>query len=92
MARKNDQLHDIQSVADILRVSLNTARKLCESQVLPATNVCSGSKNHAWRVRQSDLDRFLDERANLSATFTREDLGEAIRLLRMVAQTLPGHR
>ena len=54
-----DKLLIIKEVAQILRVSERSVNRYIESGKLKA------SKIGQWRIKQSDLDRFLDEYTNV---------------------------
>ena len=53
-----DKLLTIEEVAEILRVSSRSVNRYIESGRLKA------SKLGVWRIKQSDLDRFLEETSN----------------------------
>lgn len=60
MANKfEDKLLTIEEVAEILRVSSRSVNRYIESGRLKA------SKLGVWRIKQSDLDRFLEETSNI---------------------------
>lgn len=60
MAKQDsDKLLTIEEVAEILRVSTRSVNRYIESGRLKA------SKIGWWRIKQSDLDRFLEENSNL---------------------------
>jgi len=59
MANKSeDKLLTIEEVAKILRVSSRSVNRYIESGRLKA------SKLGVWRIKQSDLDKFLEETSN----------------------------
>jgi len=53
-----EKLFTIEEVAEILRVHTRTVTRYIESGRLKA------SKLGVWRIRQSDLNAFLDETSN----------------------------
>jgi len=53
-----DKLLTIEEVAEILRVSSRSVNRYIESGRLKA------SKLGVWRIKRSDLDRFLEETSN----------------------------
>ncbi len=55
----SEKLLTIEEVADILRVSYRSVIRYIESGRLKA------SKIGVWRIRQFDLDKFLEETSNL---------------------------
>lgn len=58
MSMEKDKLLTIEEVADILRVSERSVNRYIVSGKLKA------SKIGWWRIKQSDLDRFLEETSN----------------------------
>ena len=58
--KPEDKLLTIEEVAEILRVSSRSVNRYIESVRLKA------SKLGVWRIKQSDLDRFLEETSNQS--------------------------
>ena len=54
-----EKLLTVEEVADILRVSYRTVVRYIESGRLPA------SKIGVWRIKQSDLDDFLNKTSNV---------------------------
>ena len=56
---QEDKLLTIEEVAEILRVSSRSVNRYIESGRLKA------SKLGVWRIKQSDLDRFLEETSNI---------------------------
>ena len=56
--KPEDKLLTIEEVAEILRVSSRSVNRYIESGRLKA------SKLGVWRIKQSDLDRFLEETSN----------------------------
>ena len=58
MNKQEDKLLTIEEVAEILRVSSRSVNRYIESGRLKA------SKLGVWRIKQSDLDRFLEETSN----------------------------
>ena len=58
--KQEDKLLTIEEVAEILRVSSRSVNRYIESGRLKA------SKLGVWRIKQSDLDRFLEETSNQS--------------------------
>jgi len=56
--KQEDKLLTIEEVAEILRVSSRSVNRYIESGRLKA------SKLGVWRIKQSDLDRFLEETSN----------------------------
>jgi len=58
--KPEDKLLTIEEVAEILRVSSRSVNRYIESGRLKA------SKLGVWRIKQSDLDRFLEETSNQS--------------------------
>ena len=57
--KQEDKLLTIEEVAKILRVSSRSVNRYIESGRLKA------SKLGVWRIKQSDLDRFLEETSNV---------------------------
>ena len=55
-----DKLLTIKEVAKILRVSERSVNRYIEARKLKA------SKIGQWRIRQSDIDTFLDKSSNVS--------------------------
>jgi len=60
MTNKTDKLLTIEEVAEILRVSTRTIVRYIESGKLKA------SKIGVWRIKQSDLDAFLEKTSNVN--------------------------
>ena len=58
--KQEDKLLTIEEVAEILRVSSRSVNRYIESGRLKA------SKLGVWRIKQSDLDKFLEETSNQS--------------------------
>ena len=58
--KPEDKLLTIEEVAEILRVSSRSVNRYIESGRLKA------SKLGVWRIKQSDLDKFLEETSNQS--------------------------
>ena len=56
--KQEDKLLTIEEVAEILRVSSRSVNRYIESGRLKA------SKLGVWRIKRSDLDRFLEETSN----------------------------
>jgi len=56
--KQEDKLLTIEEVAEILRVSSRSVNRYIESGRLKA------SKLGVWRIKQADLDRFLEETSN----------------------------
>jgi len=56
--KQKDKLLTIEEVAEILRVSSRSVNRYIESGRLKA------SKLGVWRIKQSDLDNFLEETSN----------------------------
>jgi len=54
-----DKLLTIKEVAEILRVSERSVNRYIESRKLKA------SKIGQWRIKQSDLDEFLEKNLNI---------------------------
>jgi len=59
MDNKNDKLLNIEEVAKILRVSTRSVIRYIESGKLKA------SKIGVWRIKESDIQLFLDDTSNL---------------------------
>lgn len=57
--KPEDKLLTIEEVAEILRVSSRSVNRYIESGRLKA------SKLGVWRIKRSDLDRFLEETSNI---------------------------
>ncbi|RIK82256.1 DNA-binding protein [candidate division KSB1 bacterium] len=57
--QNRDKLLTIEEVAEILRVSTRSVNRYIESRRLKA------SKIGWWRIKQSDVDRFLEENSNI---------------------------
>lgn len=60
MNKQGDKLLTIEEVAEILRVSTRTVVRYIESGRLKA------SKIGVWRIKQSDVDVFLENTSNLN--------------------------
>jgi len=60
MNKKTDKLLTIEEVAEVLRVSTRTVIRYIESEKLKA------SKIGVWRIKQSDVDVFLENTSNLN--------------------------
>jgi len=60
MNKKTDKLLTIEEVAEVLRVSTRTVIRYIESGKLKA------SKIGVWRIKQSDVDVFLEKTSNLN--------------------------
>jgi len=60
MNKKTDKLLNIEEVAEVLRVSTRTVIRYIESGKLKA------SKIGVWRIKQSDVDVFLEDTSNLN--------------------------
>ena len=58
MNKKTDKLLNIEEVAEVLRVSTRTVIRYIESGKLKA------SKIGVWRIKQSDVDMFLEDTSN----------------------------
>ncbi|MDD5658663.1 MAG: helix-turn-helix domain-containing protein [Actinomycetota bacterium] len=58
MNKKTDKLLTIEEVAEVLRVSTRTVIRYIESGKLKA------SKIGVWRIKQSDVDVFLEKTSN----------------------------
>jgi len=58
MNKKTDKLLNIEEVAEVLRVSTRTVIRYIESGKLKA------SKIGVWRIKQSDVDVFLEDTSN----------------------------
>ena len=56
--KAEDKLLTIEEVAEILRVSSRSVNRYIDSGRLKA------SKLGVWRIKQSDLDKFLEETSN----------------------------
>ena len=61
MAEQNEKLLTAEEVAKILRVSYRSVVRYIESGKLKA------SKIGMWRIKQSDLDAFLEQTSNIRA-------------------------
>ena len=48
------QLYTLEEVADILRVSIQTVRRMIADGELPATKI-----RGQWRVRKEDLEEYI---------------------------------
>jgi len=59
MEKNPDKLLTIEEVAEILRVSTRSVTRYIESGRLVA------SKIGVWRIKQSDLNKFLEETSNI---------------------------
>lgn len=55
-----DKLLTIKEIAEILRVSERSVNRYIEAGKLKA------SKIGQWRIKQSDLDKFLDKYSNIN--------------------------
>ena len=60
MKKQTDKLLTIEEVAEILRVSTRTVIRYIDSGKLKA------SKIGVWRIKQSDVDVFLEKTSNLN--------------------------
>lgn len=60
MDNKNDKLLNIEEVAKILRVSTRSVIRYIESGKLKA------SKIGVWRIKESDVQLFLENTSNLA--------------------------
>ena len=60
MNKQTDKLLTIEEVAEILRVSTRTVIRYIDSGKLKA------SKIGVWRIKQSDVDVFLEKTSNLN--------------------------
>lgn len=58
MNKKTDKLLNIEEVAEVLRVSTRSVIRYIESRKLKA------SKIGVWRIKQSDVDVFLEDTSN----------------------------
>lgn len=58
--KPEDKLLTIEEVAEILRVSSRSVNRYIESGRLKA------SKLGVWRIRRSDLEKFLEETSNVN--------------------------
>lgn len=56
--KQEDKLLTIEEIAEILRVSSRSVNRYIESGRLKA------SKLGVWRIKRSDLDKFLEETSN----------------------------
>jgi excisionase family DNA binding protein len=61
MKNQTDKLLTIEEVAEILRVSTRTIVRYIEAGKLKA------SKIGVWRIKQSDLDAFLEKTSNVNS-------------------------
>ena len=59
MDKDTEKLLTLEEVAEVLRVSTRSVNRYIEAGKLKA------SKIGVWRIKQSDLDRFLDETSNI---------------------------
>jgi excisionase family DNA binding protein len=55
-----DELMTVPEVAATLRLNEQTVRRWLRHNVLPGIRL--GSRQAGWRVRRSDVERFLEER------------------------------
>ena len=62
MSKNIDKLLTIREVAEILRVSERSVNRYIEYGKLKA------SKIGQWRIKQSDLDKFLERNLNIKRT------------------------
>jgi excisionase family DNA binding protein len=60
MNKQTDKLLTIEEVAEILRISTRTVIRYIDSGKLKA------SKIGVWRIKQSDVDMFLEKTSNLN--------------------------
>ncbi len=60
MNKQTDKLLTIEEVAEMLRVSTRTVIRYIDSGKLKA------SKIGVWRIKQSDVDVFLEKTSNLN--------------------------
>lgn len=63
---QEDKLLTIEEVAEILRVSSRSVNRYIESGRLKA------SKLGVWRIKRSDLDKFLEETSNVNTKKKRK--------------------
>jgi excisionase family DNA binding protein len=66
MNKKTDKLLTIDELAEILRVSTRTVIRYIDSGKLKA------SKIGVWRIKQSDVDRFLEKTSNLNSKMCKQ--------------------
>jgi len=59
MNKNIEKLLTIEEVAEVLRVSTRSVNRYIEANKLKA------SKIGVWRIKQSDLDNFLNETSNI---------------------------
>jgi excisionase family DNA binding protein len=59
MNKDTEKLLTLEEVAEVLRVSTRSVNRYIEAGKLKA------SKIGVWRIKQSDLDRFLEETSNI---------------------------
>ena len=59
MNKNIDKLLTIEEVSEVLRVSTRSVNRYIEAGKLKA------SKIGVWRIKQSDLDNFLNETSNI---------------------------
>ncbi len=60
MNKDTEKLLTLEEVAEVLRVSTRSVNRYIEAGKLKA------SKIGVWRIKQSDLDRFLEETSNIN--------------------------
>lgn len=58
MNKKIDKLFTIEEIAEILRVSTRSVNRYIDSGKL------KGSKIGSWRIKESDLNNFLESTSN----------------------------
>ena len=60
MNKQTDKLLTIEEVAEMLRVSTRTVIRCIDSGKLKASNI------GVWRIKQSDVDVFLEKTSNVN--------------------------
>lgn len=68
MRKLNDAFYTPTEVAAILKLDVRTVRQMInpsskkKKAVIKAFNISTGNKKPIWRVRASDLERFISSR------------------------------
>lgn len=60
-----------QEIADSLGVGVDTVLKWINTDLLPASNIAMTRSRPRWRVKQTNLDKFLDARSNVAKSATK---------------------
>lgn len=63
LAQTNDQLLTIREFAALIRRSVDTVRRMIGDGSITAIN-CGTDRRAVWMIRQADVERFFERRAN----------------------------